>query len=163
MSEAIAFPQPNAAILARRDEIVAGLAELVPPERLVHEPSELAPFETDALTAYRRVPLAVVLPATTAAGRGRAEILPPAGRQGRAARRRHLAVRRRHPAGGRRRARRSSKMNRILDVDYADRTARVQAGVTNLAISDAVVGRRLLLCARSVARSSPAPSAAISA
>ena len=31
-----------------------------------------------------------------------------------------------------------SKMNRILDVDFGNRTARVQAGVTNLAISQAV-------------------------
>ena len=34
-----------------------------------------------------------------------------------------------------------SRMNRILDVDYADRCATVQAGVTNLAITGAVQDR----------------------
>src|ERR671929_22103 len=31
-----------------------------------------------------------------------------------------------------------SKMNRVLDMDFANRAARVQAGITNLAISQAV-------------------------
>ena len=43
-----------------------------------------------------------------------------------------------------------SKMNRILEINLADRYARVEAGVTNLAISEAVGGGRLLLRARPV-------------
>ena len=62
---AIAFPTPDAEILARRDPILAGLAALVPPGCLVTTENERRAFETDALTAYRRVPLAVVLPRTT--------------------------------------------------------------------------------------------------
>ena len=62
---AIAFPAPDAGILARRESIVAGLARLVPPQALITSDDERRPYETDALTAYRRLPLAVVLPSTT--------------------------------------------------------------------------------------------------
>jgi glycolate oxidase len=62
----IAFPQPDKAILARREEILAGLSRLVPGEALITTEDERRAFETDALTAYRRMPLAVVLPTSTA-------------------------------------------------------------------------------------------------
>ena len=62
----IAFPTPDPAILARRDEILRGLAPLVASEALIASEDERRAFETDGLTAYRRVPLAVVLPSTTA-------------------------------------------------------------------------------------------------
>ena len=62
----IAFPKPDEGVLARRDEILAGLARLVAPEALVTSEDERRAFETDALTAYRKMPLAVVLPSTTA-------------------------------------------------------------------------------------------------
>src|SRR5512137_138535 len=61
----IPFPPPDAAILGRRDEIVAGLAAILPQECLVTSEDERRAFETDALTAYRRLPLAVALPRTT--------------------------------------------------------------------------------------------------
>src|SRR5829696_8113127 len=62
----IAFPKPNEAVLARRDEILTGLARLVAPEALVVSEDERRAFETDALTAYRKMPLAVVLPSRPA-------------------------------------------------------------------------------------------------
>src|SRR3954451_18080185 len=61
----IAFPIPDEAILARRDEILRGLAPLVAPEALIVTEDERRAFETDGLTAYRKMPLAVVLPSTT--------------------------------------------------------------------------------------------------
>src|SRR3954471_2173099 len=61
----IAFPKPDEAVVARRDEILSGLAQLVAPEALVTSEDERRAFETDALTAYRKMPLAVVLPSTT--------------------------------------------------------------------------------------------------
>jgi glycolate oxidase len=45
---------------------VRGLSRLVPSEALIVTEDERRAFETDALTAYRRMPLAVVLPTTTA-------------------------------------------------------------------------------------------------
>ena len=61
----IAFPAPDAEIMGRREQIIAGLARLVAPEALITTEDERRAFETDALTAYRRMPLAVVLPAST--------------------------------------------------------------------------------------------------
>ena len=61
----IAFPTPEPGILARRDSILAGLAALLPAGSLITEEDERRPFETDALTAYRRLPLAVALPTST--------------------------------------------------------------------------------------------------
>ena len=57
---------PRQDVLARRDAIVAGLRRLLPPDAVIAEPLLLKPYETDGLTAYRQVPLAVVLPETTA-------------------------------------------------------------------------------------------------
>src|SRR5579871_6116268 len=62
----IAFPAPDPGILSRRAAIVAGLAALLPKGSLITQVDELRAFETDALTAYRRAPLAVVLPTSTA-------------------------------------------------------------------------------------------------
>ncbi len=61
----IAFPEPDPTILARREAIYAGLAAFLPPDVLIIDETGRRAFETDALTAYRRVPLAVVLPRTT--------------------------------------------------------------------------------------------------
>ena len=61
----IAFPQLDASILARRDAIVAGLAAILPADCLIADLAGRRAFETDALTAYRRLPLAVALPRTT--------------------------------------------------------------------------------------------------
>jgi glycolate oxidase len=46
------------------DEFLASLARLFPAERLLTRPAQLIPYESDALTAYRKRPLAVVLPET---------------------------------------------------------------------------------------------------
>jgi glycolate oxidase len=62
---AIAFPTPKADILARRAFLIDGLAKLVPAASLITTEDERRPFETDAFTAYKRMPLIVVLPETT--------------------------------------------------------------------------------------------------
>ncbi|MCA1969395.1 MAG: FAD-binding protein [Rhizobium sp.] len=139
MSEAIQFLEPNAAILSRRKEILADLAELVPAERLVQEPNELVPFETDGFIAYRRRPLAVVLPETTAQV---AAVMKYCNKYGIPVVPRGAGT---SLSGGAIPQEDAvvlglSAMTRILDIDYANRCATVQAGVTNLSISDAVGG-----------------------
>ena len=139
MSEAIQFLEPNAAILSRRKEIVADLAELVPAERLVPEPNELVPFETDGFIAYRRRPLAVVLPETTAQV---AAVMKYCNKYGIPIVPRGAGT---SLSGGAIPQEDAvvlglSAMTKILDIDYANRCATVQAGVTNLSISDAVGG-----------------------
>src|SRR3954470_16702125 len=133
----IAFPEPDSGILARRDQILAGLSRLVAPEALIVSDDERRAFETDGLTAYRKMPLAVVLPSTTAevsaimrfchdnrlkvVARGAGTSL-----SGGAIAHEDAIV-----LG-------VSKMNRVLDLDFANRAARVQSGITNLGISAAV-------------------------
>ncbi len=134
---AIAFPTPDPAVLARRPEILTGLAALVPPECLIESEDERRAFETDGLTAYRQLPLAVVLPRTTEEVSAVMRYLHAEGIKvvprgagtslcGGAIPQLDAVV-----LG-------TSKMNRILDIDFANRTARVEAGVTNLAITGAV-------------------------
>ena len=133
----IAFPKPDEAILARRDEILAGLGRLVAPEALIVTEDERRAFETDALTAYRKLPLAVVLPSTTEevsavlrfCHENGVKVVPRgAGTSlsGGAIPQEDAIV-----LG-------IAKMNRVLDIDFENRTARVQAGITNLAVSQAV-------------------------
>ena len=134
---AIAFPLPDAKILGRRDQIVAGLAALVPPECLVVSEDERRAFETDALTAYRRLPLAVVLPRSTDET---SKVMAYLHQEGVKVVPRGAGT---SLSGGAIPQEDAvvigvSKMSKILEVDYADRIARVQAGVTNLGISNEV-------------------------
>jgi glycolate oxidase len=133
----IAFPPLDEKILARRDSILEGLAAVLPPECLIADESGRRAFETDALTAYRRLPLAVALPRST----------EEVARVMRFCRDQKVNVVPRGAgtslSGGAIPQEDAivialTKMSRILEVDLADRFARVEAGVTNLAISEAV-------------------------
>lgn len=136
-SEPIKFLAPRQAVLARRSAIIADLADLLPPDCLVHEARELVPFETDAFISYRRLPLAVVLPRTTAQV---AAVMKYCHRYGIPVVARGAGT---SLAGGAIPQEDAivlglSRMSNIIEVDYANRTAVVQAGVTNLNISEAV-------------------------
>ena len=62
------MPKPDEATLTRRGEIVAALRAIVPGEGVVDAVTEMRAFETDGLTAYRQLPLVVVLPQTVSSG-----------------------------------------------------------------------------------------------
>ena len=133
----ICLPIPDPRVLARRDEIVRALRELAPAANVIEEPLRLAAYETDALTAYRQRPLAVVLPETTAQV---AALLAYAHREGINVVPRGAGT---SLSGGAIPAADAivialGKFNRILDIDYANRCVVAQCGVTNLAISHAV-------------------------
>ncbi|KEQ09308.1 FAD-linked oxidase C-terminal domain-containing protein [Pseudorhizobium pelagicum] len=137
MMEAIKFLEPRASVVARRSAIIADLVDLLPRECVVHEARELVPFETDAFVSYRRLPLAVVLPTTTEQV---AAVMKYCNRYGIPVVARGAGT---SLSGGAIPQEDAvvvglSKMTRILEVDPANRTATVQAGVTNLSISDAV-------------------------
>lgn len=134
---AIQFPEPDAAIVARRDDIVAGLRKLVDGEGVISDPTELVPYETDAFTAYRRLPLAVVLPTSTAEV---AAVLKFCQREGVKVIPRGAGT---SLAGGAIPQEDAvvigiARMNKMLKVSYQDRLAVVQSGITNLAVSDHV-------------------------
>jgi len=118
-----------------RQELVDALRDRLPAGCVIEQPESMRPFECDGLTIYRELPLLVVLPETVeqvqavlklchsletpvvarGAGTGLCAGAMP------------------HPEGvllG------LSKLNRIIEIDPLARSARVQPGVTNLAISE---------------------------
>jgi glycolate oxidase len=131
-------PEPKQGVLARRDTIVAGLRAIMP-EHVIADALRLKPYETDGLAAYRQVPLAVVLPNTTDQV---AAILRFCHQQGVRVIPRGAGT---SLSGGALPLEDAvvlglSRMNRILDIDYPNRTAVVEAGVTNIGITKAVEG-----------------------
>ena len=133
------FPEADSTITSKQSSIVFDLCKLVRQGTVIHDEDGRRAFDTDALTAYRCMPLAVVLPETTeevsrvlaychknavkVVARGAGTSL----------------------AGGALPAEDAivlgvSKMNKVLEVDYASRTAKVQSGITNLEISNVVGG-----------------------
>jgi len=135
----LAMPDPKAEVLARREAIVAALAERVGAANVIAEPLRLKAYETDGFTAYRRVPLAVVLPETTEQV---AAALKYCHEQGIRVVPRAAGT---SLSGGALPLEDAvvigvSRMSRILEIDLDDRLARVQAGVTNIAITRAVEG-----------------------
>ncbi len=133
----IAQPTPKSDVIARRAEIVAGLQALLPASGVISEALRLKPYETDGLPAYRQVPLAVALPETTEQV---AAVLAFCHRHGVRVVPRGAGT---SLSGGALPMSDSvvvglMRMNRILDIDYADRCATVQAGVTNIGITNAV-------------------------
>ena len=51
------MPEPNTAILARKDRVVARLRDVLPGGAVISDPAETRAYECDALTAYRCPPL----------------------------------------------------------------------------------------------------------
>ena len=133
----LAMPKPDAATLSRRAEIVADIRIIVPGEGVVDAVNGMRVFESDGLTAYRQLPLVVVLPETTAQV---ARILKYCND-------RNIRVVPRGSgtslSGGALPLEDAvllvmSRFNRILDIDFANRTVTAQPGVTNLGITHAV-------------------------
>ena len=137
--------QVNAATLAaptppsrakRRTEVADALSQVLPPAAILFRHEDTAPYECDALTAYRTLPLVVALPETETqvaavlklchrmavpviargAGTGLSGGATP------------------HPEGV---ILSLAKFNKILSIDAAACTAAVQSGVRNAAISEA--------------------------
>jgi glycolate oxidase len=136
---AIVFPPPDLRILASRDAIVAGLQAILGPAGVISAEAERRAYETDALTAYRAVPLAVVLPASTEEVVAVLKFL--------SAKRVKVVARGAGTSlsGGALPSQDCvvvglARLNRILAIDYDNRVARVEAGVTNINITNAVSG-----------------------
>lgn len=134
---AIRFPLPDPSILARRDEIISGLAKLVASDCLITTSDQMRPFETDALTAYRRMPLAVVLPRSTEEV---SAVLRYCSQMGVNVVPRGAGT---SLAGGAIPQEDAvvvgiSKLNKVLGFDRASRTITVESGITNVAVSAAV-------------------------
>ena len=133
------MPEPDGQILARRGDIVAALRAMAPRESIIVDEDELRVYESDGLTAYRQLPLIVVLPETTEqvsrvlayCHQAGVKVVPRGA--GTSLSGGALPVADAITLG-------LGKFNRILEVDFANRCVVAQPGVTNLAITEAVAG-----------------------
>ncbi|MEM9791843.1 MAG: FAD-binding protein, partial [Pseudomonadota bacterium] len=131
------MPKPDAAILSRKEAIVAKLCEILPAKSVISDPAETRAYECDALTAYRCPPLAAVLPASTEEVAAvlklcHAEGIPVVPRGSGTS-----------LAGGALPTEDSiilgvAKLNDVLETDYDNRFIKVQSGRTNLSVTGAV-------------------------
>src|SRR5271169_1061185 len=133
----IAMPQSDDAVLARRAEIVAALKSIVPGEGVIALERAMRPYESDGLTAYRQLPMVVVLPETTEQV---AAVLGYCHREGIKVVPRGAGT---SLSGGALPLGDGvllglAKFNRIREIDFDNRVAVVEPGVTNLAVSQAV-------------------------
>ena len=131
------MPEADARVLAGRDAIVRALRDIVPGEGVIAAEREMRAYESDGLTAYRQLPMVVVLPSTTA-------------QVARVLRYCHDHGIRVVPRGagtslsggalplGDGVLLGMAKFNRIREIDFDNRVAVVEPGVTNLAVSNAV-------------------------
>src|SRR5271170_3124790 len=131
------MPTPDAAVLQRRAEIVEALRRIVPGEGVIVSEPERRAYESDGLTAYRQLPMVVVLPSrveeVAAALRYCKEIgvkVVPRG-AGTSLSGGALPLADGVLLG-------LGKFKRIREIDYDNRVVVTEPGVTNLAISQAV-------------------------
>jgi glycolate oxidase len=130
------MPAADGRVLARRAEIARALSAIVP-DGVIEDRDALRAYESDGLTAYRQPPMLVVLPRTTAEVsrilawcHGEGVKVVPRG-SGTSLSGGALPLEDAVLLG-------MARFNRVLEVDYADRVAVVQPGVTNLAVTQAV-------------------------
>ena len=145
----VAMPAPDQTVLSRRGRIVAGLRAIVPGEGVIAAEREMRPYESDGLTAYRQLPMVVVLPETTEQVSRVLALLPRRTHQGGAARGRHLALGWRAAARGRRPSRHGQVQSHPRDRLRKPR-GRGRAGRHQPGGDPGGRASRLLLCARSV-------------
>ena len=133
------MPKAEVAILSKRAEIVARLEAIVRPGNVLADERQMRPYECDAVTMYRQLPMVVVLP----------ETVPEVAAIMALAKAMNVKV---VPRGGGTSLSGGSlpledgillamgKFNKIMEIDYENRCAVVQPGVANLAITRAVEG-----------------------
>ncbi|WP_376874658.1 FAD-linked oxidase C-terminal domain-containing protein [Albirhodobacter sp. R86504] len=133
------MPKPDAMVIARKPRIVAALRAVLPDDAVIDDPRETKAYECDALAAYRCMPLAVILPRTTAevasALKTCAALGVPVVPRGAGT----------SLAGGSMPSEDAvvlglARMNSVLEVSYADRAIKVEAGRTNLSVTGAIEG-----------------------
>jgi len=134
------MPEPDAGVMSRRNQIIERLRAIVPGEGVIADTDELRVYESDGLTAYRQLPLIVVLPETTEqvskvlryCHEEGVKIVPRGAGTSLSGGALPLADAITLGLG---------KFNRILDIDYDNRCVVAQPGVSNLAITNAVAER----------------------
>ncbi len=131
------MPTPDPRVLSKRAHVVARLRKVLPADAVIDAPEETRAYECDGLTAYRCPPMAVILPRSTQEVAAALRVLHEEG----------VPVTPRGSGtsltGGAMPTADGvilgvARLNRVLDIDLENRTVRVQSGVTNIAVTQAV-------------------------
>ena len=149
MSELLKMPKVDNSVLENKDRYVSDLRRIIVKDNVLSDKDEIRPYETDALTAYRQMPVAVVLPENVKevsevlkyCNKNRIKVVPRGAGTG--------------LSGGSLPLKdcvlmSMSKFNKILDVDYVNRCVKAQPCVTNLSITFMPFKKKDSLCSGSV-------------
>ena len=133
----IVLPKIDQSIIERKKYIFNKLKKLTAPENVLSHEAEIKPYETDALTAYKQIPLGVILPENTEevsrilkfCYQENIKVVPRGAGTG--------------LSGGALPLQDAilislTKFNKILEIDFKNKCVVAQPGVTNLSITHAV-------------------------
>ena len=131
------MPKADNSIIERRSEIADGLRTIIPSHCVIDNEASMKAYDADGLSAYRQMPLVVVLPETTQQVADvmkwcrdeNIKIVPRGAGTSLSGGALPLADGVLLGLG---------KFNQILDIDYENRCVVTQPGVTNLGITHAV-------------------------
>jgi len=131
------MPIPSLAVMGKKSRVIARLRAVLPEDAVIEDPVETRAYECDGLAAYRCLPLAVVLPRTTAEVSAALRVCFEEG----------VPVVPRGAgtslAGGAMPTEDSvvlgvARMTAVLETDYDNRFVHVESGRTNLSVTGAV-------------------------
>ena len=133
----LAMPKIDRKLISKKIEVIKNLKKIIRAENVLDHEDQIKPFETDALSAYKQMPLAVVFPENTRevsevlkyCNKERIKVVPRGAGTGLSGGALPLADSVLLCLG---------KFNKILDIDYKNRCVVTQPGVTNLSITKAV-------------------------
>jgi glycolate oxidase len=131
------MPPAEQRIIEQRKSLIIAFSKVVGSENVLEDETSLRTYDSDGLTAYKQLPMLVVLPANTAevsavmaiCGERKVKIVPRGAGTSLSGGALPLADGVIIGTG---------RLNRILEVDFENRCAVVQPGVRNLAVSEAV-------------------------
>ena len=136
----LAMPKVDRKLLSKKKTVIKKLKKIIKSENILDHEDQTRPYETDALTAYKQKPLAVVFPENTKevskilsfCNQERIKVVPRGAGTG--------------LSGGSLPLEDSillcmGKFNKIIQIDYKNRCVVAQPGVTNLSITQAVENR----------------------
>ena len=131
------MPKVDNAIMSKKDKIASDLRGIINSKNVLSNPDELRPFETDGLTAYRQMPLLVVMPESVEevsqilkyCNENKVKVVPRGAGTGLSGGSMPLEDCVLMAMG---------KFNKIIEIDYDNRCVVTQPCVTNLAITHAV-------------------------
>jgi len=133
----LSMPRVDRKLLSNKETVIQALKKIIKADNILGTEDEVRPFETDALSAYKQKPFAVVFPENTEevskilsyCNKQRIKVVPRGAGTG--------------LSGGALPLEDSillclGKFNKILEIDYKNKCVVSQPGVTNLSITQAV-------------------------